>query len=72
MKIPVNFIHDGTEYSGWLSVLDEKFPPLVFHTILNGVWFGTLMFTDGRWMMEDNREQALAPVLGLFVEVWYQ
>jgi hypothetical protein len=70
-KIQISFDHNGIHYEGWLKPVSGLWPPVVYQVVLNGVFVGTLTLSE-EWELDSEKDQKLAPLLGNYIELWYQ
>lgn len=70
-KIPFTVDFTGYLLSGWFKAQDNGMPPRVFHVAIDNVFAGTLRH-EGDWQMDGILGPELAPVIGEYIQAWWQ
>lgn len=70
----ISFEEDGTQYTGWVNPsekLGEDGRPASYHVVLNGTSFGYLSYNGSKWMVNEQRPEALVEKAGEQIEAYF-
>lgn len=66
---------DGMHYAGWATPSDhlhENGWPKSFHVVLNETFFGNVSFDNGKWLVDEQRPDGMADVVGAAIQSKYK
>lgn len=70
----IGFDHDGIHYDGIVTPSEkthEDGSPKSYHVVLNKVLFGNVSFNNIKWVVDEQRPQALTDIVGKCIQEWF-
>lgn len=67
----ISLEHDGIAYQGWVTPSNETQPngiPRSFHVILNETMFGNVSKSGDKWVVDQQRPDAMVEKVGLIIQ----
>lgn len=74
-KVPVKFVYEGKEYTGYLSPVSGGGNPSQFHLMIDNYYRGSLFYTQAwewRFGSQDGRFENLVHYFSSAVIMWYE
>lgn len=65
--IDIQCSFDGVQYTGWATPSEKQHSdgwPASFHVVLNETFFGNVSRDNGRWLVDEERPEGMANVVG--------
>jgi hypothetical protein len=66
-SIPLSLVHEHQRYEGWATPSDKHHTDghaSSYHVVLNEVFFGDMSFTQGNWVISEQRPHELVAAVG--------
>ncbi len=67
----ISFDYNGLHYKGWANPSEKTNDdgvPVSFHVVLNDISFGHLSFSQGKWIVNEDRPDELVQIVGKHIE----
>jgi hypothetical protein len=66
------FDYNGKHYKGWANPSKKLHDglPASYHVVLNDIFFGHVSFTQGKWIVSEDRPDELVMLVGEKIEAY--